>query len=210
MKRATRIKICGITRAEDAWRAAIAGTDAIGLVFHENSPRYVTPAQADAICRRLPAFVTTVALFQDAGEQSVREALKQTSIDLLQFHGHETAEFCRLFNKPYIKALAMGGLADKTDVYRQAETYHDAKALVLDSHAPGEEGGTGRNFDWIMIPDNLPQPVILAGGLNADNVAEAIRVVQPYAVDVSSGVESEPGMKSVEKISAFIKEVKNN
>ncbi len=206
----TRVKICGITTPEQAWHAASSGADAIGLVFHENSPRHVTPARAEEICRRLPAFVTTVALFQDASADDVIATLEQVAIDLLQFHGLEAPEFCRQFNKPYIKALAMGETdADQPDLHRLAETYHDARGLVLDSHAPGEDGGTGLSFDWGKIPDDLPQPLILAGGLNANNVTEAIRIVQPYAVDVSSGVESEKGIKEADMISAFIKAVKN-
>lgn len=186
----------------------MAGADAIGLVFHERSPRHITPAHAYDICRQLPAFVTTVALFQDASEEQVRQVLQQAPIDCLQFHGSESADFCRAFKRPYIKALAMGGTAAGTDVYRLAETFHDARGLVLDSHAPGEDGGTGRSFDWTMIPDDLPSPVILAGGLNSDNVAAAIATAKPYAVDVSSGVESEPGIKHPDKMTAFISRVR--
>jgi len=200
----TRVKICGITTPEDAWHAASAGADAIGLVFHENSPRHVSAVRAEEICRRLPAFVTTVALFQDASEDEVIETLEHVAIDLLQFHGAEDPSFCRQFNRPYIKALAMGLAGDQTDLYRSAEAYHDARGLVLDSHAPGEDGGSGLKFDWDKIPNDLPLPVILAGGLNANNVAVAIRMVQPYAVDVSSGVESEKGIKDADKVSAFI------
>jgi len=212
----TRVKICGITTSEHARHAASSGADAIGLVFHEKSPRHVTPVRADEICRQLPAFVTTVALFQDASEKEVINTLERVAIDLLQFHGGEQPSFCRQFNKPYIKAIAMGmamgetlaATEDTTDLYRAAEAYHDARGLVLDGHAPGEDGGTGKSFDWDKIPDDLALPVILAGGLNANNVAEAIRIVQPYAVDVSSGVESEKGIKDADKISAFIKAVK--
>lgn len=203
----TRVKICGITRPEDALHAAFEGVDAIGLVFSEKSPRYVTPDQANEICEVLPAFVTTVALFQDAETENVRQILEQVRVDCLQFHGNETAEYCRQFGRPYIKALGMD-TDGQPEVARRAEAYFEARGLVLDSHAPGQEGGTGKTFDWDVIPDNLPLPLILAGGLDDSNVAEAIKKVKPYAVDVSSGVESEKGVKDAAKVTAFMNAVK--
>ena len=201
----TRVKICGITRAEDALHAAAEGVDAIGLVFYEKSPRFVTSAQAAAICKKLPAFVTTVALFKDADAENIRQTLADVAIDLLQFHGSESAEFCRQFGKPYIKALGMAG---ETVVPKRVDAYSDARGLLLDGHAPGADGGTGQSFEWGMIPDDLEYPLILAGGLDVNNVAEAIQTVQPYAVDVSSGVESEKGIKDAALVTAFMKNVR--
>lgn len=201
----TRVKICGITRVEDALHAAAEGVDAIGLVFYKKSPRFVTLEQAAVISKKLPAFVTAVALFKDAEEEEVRQVLAEVPIDLLQFHGSESAEFCRQFGKPYIKALGMAG---ESSVPKQVEEYHDARGLLLDGHAPGADGGTGKSFEWNMIPDDLGYPLILAGGLDVSNVAEAIRIVRPYAVDVSSGVESKKGIKDAAKVTAFMNNVR--
>ena len=201
----TRVKICGITRTEDALHAAAEGVDAIGLVFYEKSPRFVTSTQAAEICKKLPAFVTSVALFKDADADTVRQVLTEVSIDLLQFHGSETAEFCRQFGKPYIKALGMAG---ESSVPKQVAEYHDARGLLLDGHAPGAAGGTGESFEWGMIPAELEYPLILAGGLNPDNVLGAIRAIHPYAVDVSSGVESEKGFKDAALVTAFMNNVR--
>jgi phosphoribosylanthranilate isomerase len=203
----TRVKICGITRPEDALHAALEGVDAIGLVFYEKSPRCVTPARANEICKILPAFVTSVALFKDADADSVHQVVEQTRIDLLQFHGDESAEYCRQFGRPYIKALGMGE-DGQPDIARRAEAYFEARGLLLDSHAPGQDGGTGKSFDWGTIPQDLPLPLILAGGLDFSNVVDAIETVRPYAVDVSSGVESEKGIKDAKKVTAFMKAVR--
>ncbi|RMG60155.1 MAG: phosphoribosylanthranilate isomerase [Gammaproteobacteria bacterium] len=200
----TRIKICGITRPEDALAAAEAGADAIGLVFWPKSPRHVTLPQAVEICTALPPFVSTVGLFLDAEEARVEETLRQVPLDLLQFHGDECPADCSRYGWPYIKAIGMQG---GTDAVRYAETYPDAAGFLLDSHAVGEAGGTGKTFDWSAIPE-LERPLILAGGLNPDNVAEAVRTVRPWAVDVSSGVESEPGIKDAALIERFISEVR--
>ncbi len=209
----TRVKICGITRPEDALYAANQGVDAIGLVFYNKSPRFVNPEQAIEICKILPAFVTSVALFKDAEVEIIQQVLEQLPIDLLQFHGCETGSFCRQFGKPYIKALGMdvgmeAAANQLENLSRQADDYYDARGLLLDSHAPGAAGGTGKSFDWNTVPQDLPQPVILAGGLGVDNVAEAIRTAKPYAVDVSSGVESEKGIKSAELITALMNTVR--
>jgi phosphoribosylanthranilate isomerase len=208
----TRVKICGITQPEDALHASFEGVDAIGLVFYEKSPRCITAARAKEICKVLPAFVTTVALFKDADVDNVHQVLEQTRIDLLQFHGSESAEYCRQFGRPYIKALGMDmpvGSVGQPDLARRAEAYFEARGLLLDSHAPGEDGGTGNSFDWNTIPDDLPLPLILAGGLGVDNVADAIAKVSPYAVDVSSGVESEKGIKDAKKVTAFMEAVRS-
>lgn len=206
----TRVKICGITRPEDALHAANEGVDAIGLVFYDRSPRFVTSEQAAEICKTLPAFVTSVALFKDAETDTIQQVLGKVQIDLLQFHGCESAEFCRQFGKPYIKALGMdGGDSHPDNVSRLAEAYFDARGLLLDSHALGGAGGTGESFDWETIPQDLLNPLILAGGLDVGNVTEAIRTVKPYAVDVSSGVESEKGIKDAKLVTAFMNKVKN-
>ena len=201
----TRVKICGITRTEDALHAAAEGVDAIGLVFYQKSPRFVTASQAADISNKLPAFVTSVALFKDADAEEVSRILTEVPIDLLQFHGSESAEFCRQFGKPYIKALGMAG---ESVVPKRVEEYHDARGLLLDGHAPGADGGTGQSFEWNMIPDDLEYPLILAGGLDVNNVAEAIQSVQPYAVDISSGVESEKGIKDAALVTAFMNNVR--
>ena len=207
MKQHTRVKICGITRIEDALAAAAMGVDAIGLVFYENSPRNVEIAQAAAICRQLPAFVTTVALFLDAEQAVVNDVLEQVPVDLLQFHGAEDPAYCERFARPYIKALGMGRL-NQQGLISQSKAYKNARGLLLDSHEPGAAGGTGEVFDWNSIPV-LNKPLILAGGLTVSNVAEAVSRVRPWAVDVSSGVEADKGIKSVELMSAFMQEVEN-
>lgn len=207
----TRIKICGITRAEDALTAAQAGADAIGLVFYERSPRYVGIAQAAQLAAALPPFVTSVGLFVDADEAFVREVLAAVPLDLLQFHGDESPEYCVQFDRPYLKAIRIKA---GVDLLQCAARFHIAKGLLLDAHVEGIPGGTGATFDWSLIPQALPLPVILSGGLDAENVATAIKQVQPYAVDVSSGVEAGKGIntlkgiKDVAKIARFIQEIR--
>lgn len=203
----TRVKICGITSVADAQLAIDAGVDAIGLVFYEKSPRFVTVAQASEICQFVPAFVSRVALFKDADEETIHTVLQQVEVDLIQFHGSETAIFCEYFGRPYIKALGMKAPECDADyLITNAEKYNTAKALLLDGHAPGEAGGTGETFDW-SITAKINTPVVLAGGLNATNVKQAIRSAHPFAVDVSSGVESAPGLKDKDKIAAFMQQV---
>jgi len=203
---ATAVKICGITRPEDALAAARAGAHAIGLVFYAKSPRHVTPARAAEIIRVLPPFVTTVGLFVDATAEGVRAALAEAPVGLLQFHGDETPEFCCQFKRPYVKAVRVKA---GVDLLQYAQDYHDAKALLLDAYVEGLHGGSGAAFDWSLIPRGLPLPVILSGGLTPENVADAVRRVRPSAVDVSSGVESAKGIKDAQKIAAFIKGVRN-
>lgn len=210
MKR-TRVKICGLTRAEDVLSAAQAGADALGFVFYGPSPRAVTVAQARALAAAVPAFVTRVGLFVDPDADTVRETLAQVPLDLLQFHGNESADFCAQFGRPYIKAIRV---QPDTDLTELAAHYSDAQGLLLDSYVPGIPGGTGETFDWARVPRKLALPVILAGGLDADNVASAIAQVGPWAVDVSGGVEALdaagkriPGHKSAEAIEAFIRGV---
>ena len=208
----TRIKICGITRAEDAQAAAQAGADAIGLVFYERSPRHVSIAQAAQLAAALPPFVTIVGLFVNADAGVVREVLAQVPLDLLQFHGDETPEYCAQFARPYLKAIRVKA---GVDLLQCASDFRSAKGLLLDAHVEGIPGGTGATFDWTLIPGQLPLPVILSGGLDAENVAAAIKQVRPYAVDVSSGVESggveaSKGIKDAAKIARFIQKVKKS
>jgi len=201
----TRVKICGITRVQDALAAADSGADAIGLVFYERSPRHVSIAQAAHLAGALPPFVTVVGLFVNAEAAFVREVLASVPLDLLQFHGDETQEFCAQFGKPYLKAIRVKA---GVDLLQCASDFRSAKGLLLDAHVDGVPGGTGTSFDWTLIPKRLPLPVILSGGLAAGNVAAAIKQVRPYAADVSSGVEASKGIKDAVKIAAFIKEVK--
>ena len=203
----TRVKICGITRCEDALLAVDAGVDAIGLVFYEKSPRFITNKQAAEISRVIPAFVSRVALFKDAEPQMIESVLEQVEIDLIQFHGSETAGYCEQFNRPYIKAIGMKGTEHDADfLITSAESFQSAKAILLDGHAPGEAGGTGESFDWASIA-SVDKHIVLAGGLTPENVKQAIDLVHPFAVDVSSGVESSPGIKDKDKIAAFMKQV---
>jgi len=203
----TRVKICGITSGEDARMVVDAGVDALGLVFYEKSPRFITVSQAAEISHLVPAFVSCVALFKDADEAFIRAVLQQVEVDLIQFHGSENADFCEQFDRPYIKALGMKGQQNNVDyLIASAEHYHSAKALLLDGHLPGQAGGTGESFDWSSIVV-IEKPVVLAGGLTPENIGQAIKTVHPYAVDVSSGVESSPGIKDKEKVARFMGEV---
>jgi phosphoribosylanthranilate isomerase len=200
----TRIKICGITREQDLLAVANSGADAIGLVFYEKSPRHVCLQKAVSLVHVAPPFVTVVGLFVNPTVEYVREVLGQVSLDVLQFHGEESPDFCAQFAKPYLKAIRVKA---GVDLVQCAALYSGAQGLLLDAYVEGTQGGTGESFDWALIPQNLPLPVILSGGLHADNVAAAIKQVRPYAVDVSSGVEAAKGIKDAAKIAAFIKEV---
>jgi phosphoribosylanthranilate isomerase len=201
----TRVKICGITRQQDADFAAESGADAIGLVFYPPSPRAISFAQANTITANLAPFVSKVALFVDPEADLVSRCLDELSVDILQFHGDESPDFCQQFEVPYLKAVRM---RDDINLQQVAEDYSTASALLLDTYQPGLPGGTGKTFDWSMI-QRVNKPIILAGGLHASNVLQAIHQVQPYAVDVSGGVESDKGIKSHEKISTFMREVAN-
>lgn len=200
-----RIKICGITRVEDALAAAQAGADAIGLVFHAASPRAVSVEQARAIAQAMPPFVTVVGLFVDAPEADIRAVLDQVPLDLLQFHGDEPDSFCQRFARPYLKAVRV---RPGDDLNALAANWPGASGILLDSYKPGVPGGTGETFDWSMIPSQRSWMLVLAGGLQADNVRQAIDMTAPWAVDVSGGVEAAKGIKDVDKINAFIHEVK--
>ena len=202
----TRIKICGITRVEDARVAVALGADAIGLVFYASSPRSVGIAQARAIIAAIPPFVTTVGLFVDPAQGQVESMLRSCPLNLLQFHGDEAPDFCSSFGLPYIKAARVRADAD---LVQYLSPYHAAQGWLLDAYHEQLYGGTGESFDWKLIPHDLARPVILSGGLTPDNVGAAVRQVKPWAVDVSSGVEAGKGVKDAAKIAAFIAGVKN-
>ncbi|HKT33114.1 MAG TPA: phosphoribosylanthranilate isomerase [Gammaproteobacteria bacterium] len=199
-----RIKLCGMMRREDIESASRLGVDAVGLVFYAASPRCLQPERARELAAGAPAFLTVTAVFMNPARAEVDAVLRTMRIDLLQFHGEESPEFCRAFGRGYIKAVPMGGGADAAEYARR---YTDARGLLLDSHAQGKPGGGGTRFDWARIPRIVSPPLILAGGLNADNVADAIRRVRPYGVDVATGVESAPGIKDGVKMQAFVSEV---
>ena len=200
----TRVKICGITRSEDGAYAARCGADAIGLVFYPASPRAVDGGRATAIVRALPPFVTVVGLFVDPEPAWVRRVLADVPLDLLQFHGDEPPELCGAFGRPYLKAMAV---REGVDLRAWARRHGDACGLLLDSYHPALRGGTGTTFDWSQVPPDLGKPVVLAGGLTPENVAEAVRKVRPYGVDVSGGVESEKGIKDPDRVAAFMRGV---
>jgi phosphoribosylanthranilate isomerase len=200
------IKVCGITRVADAIDAVELGVDAIGLVFYASSPRAISVPRARDIVRALGPFVTTVGLFVNADKHDIEEILQQVPLHILQFHGDEAASFCRQFHRPWIKALRMKPGIDIHDAVLQ---YAEADAVLLDSYKDGVPGGTGEKFVWSALPENIQMPIIVAGGLNPGNVATAIDIMRPYAVDVSGGVESEPGKKDRQKIQAFVQAVKS-
>jgi phosphoribosylanthranilate isomerase len=202
----TRIKICGITRVEDARIAVELGADAIGLVFYAPSPRCIDPTQAQAIIAAIPPFVTIVGLFVDPTQAQVETVLRGCCLNLLQFHGNEAPDFCRGFGLPYIKAARVGVDAD---LVQYLSDHQAAQGWLLDAWHDRLFGGTGETFDWKLIPRHLARPIILSGGLTPDNVGAALRQVKPWAVDVSSGVESSKGVKDAAKIAAFIAGVKN-
>jgi phosphoribosylanthranilate isomerase len=200
----TRVKFCGITRPEDAQAAVALGVDAIGLVFVPRSRRCVDIQLAGDVVAAIGPLVSVIGLFMDAEAVEVAAVLDAVPLDALQFHGGEAPEYCRQFKRPYIKALAMG---DGVDVSNAASRYAGARGVLLDAHRSGEQGGSGLSFDWSTIPDTLAGRIILAGGLSPDNVGAAIAQVRPYAVDVSSGIESAPGIKCPRRMQQFMNEV---
>jgi phosphoribosylanthranilate isomerase len=200
----TRIKICGITRVEDAISAAEQGVDAIGLVFYPFSPRSVSITQAKAIADALPPFVSIVALFVNPTSAEVKQVLTSVRIDLLQFHGDEEEAACVQYGLPYLKAIRV---KSGINLIQYAQDFASAKALLLDTYSDAALGGTGETFDWKVIPKKMPKPIILAGGLNAGNVWQAIEQVEPYAVDVSGGIEQSKGIKDPVKIAEFVSAV---
>jgi phosphoribosylanthranilate isomerase len=202
--RRTRVKICGITRLQDAQAAIEAGADALGFVFYAPSPRAVTSAQVRAITAVLPPFVSKVGLFVNAKASEVEEAITTAGLDCLQFHGDESEDYCAQFNLPYYKAIRV---KPGVNLVQCELDFASAAALLLDTYSEKAVGGTGESFDWALIPAGMQKPLVLAGGLNADNVAQAVLQVGPYAVDVSGGVEAEKGIKSPQKIAAFMQQV---
>lgn len=202
----TRVKICGITRAQDAIKAVEFGADAIGLVFYDKSPRAVSIDDARAIIQKIPPFVSIVGLFVDPSPKDVAAVLHRVSLDLLQFHGDELPSECSAYGKPYIKAIK---IREGVDIAAQVNKYATARGILLDTYDPKVPGGTGRVFDWSVIPRGLSKPIILAGGLTPENVWQAITKVRPFAVDVSGGVEAAKGIKDIEKLAAFMRGVQS-
>lgn len=202
----TRIKICGITSVADGLAAVQAGAHAIGLVFYAKSPRAVTLEQAREIAAAVGPFVTLVGLFVDAEPEFVREAAAAAGLQLLQFHGDESRDYCEQFQRPYMKAIRM---RPELDVLMAISEYPSASGILLDAYRPGVPGGTGETFDWQRVPAQSPRPLVLAGGLTPANVAAAIQATDVYGVDVSGGVESAPGKKDKEKIDQFIHNARN-
>ena len=199
-----RIKICGITRPEDAVAAAASGADAIGLVFYPGSPRCIDTDTAAAIISVLPPFISKVGLFVNQNESEIKSILNLVPLDYLQFHGEESPEECGRYDKPYLKSIKMD---EKVNLISAVERYHGSSCLLLDTYVEGIAGGTGQTFDWTKIPVSLNKPIILAGGLTPDNVKTAITRVRPYGVDISSGVEKSKGIKDPDRMAAFIREV---
>ncbi|MBW8328779.1 MAG: phosphoribosylanthranilate isomerase [Thiobacillus sp.] len=202
---AVRVKICGITQLQDLHAACDAGVDALGFVFYEKSPRHVSIEAAAKLVRAMPPFVQSVGLFVNADPAFIESVLRVVPLDLLQLHGDEAPADCGRYGRPYIKAVRVNR---DTDLLKCAADFDAARGLLLDAFVPGVPGGTGERFDWNLIPADLPKSIILSGGLTPDNVAEAVRRVRPWAVDVSSGVEVSKGIKDAHKIARFIANAK--
>lgn len=201
----TRVKICGITQLDDALAAIHYGADALGFVFYDKSPRFLNIEQANSLFNNIPPFINKVALFVNAEHDYVNDALDKLSIDVLQFHGDEDEAFCSSFNKPYLKAIRMRDTTNLNDI---ADTYSSASGLLLDAFDSAQYGGTGQTFNWSLVPKQCNLPIILAGGLNTQNVYDAVQNTGVYAVDVSSGVEKSKGLKDHQLIKQFMHEVK--
>ena len=202
-----RIKICGITSVNDAIVAVNTGADAIGVVFYESSPRYVSAAVAKQIALAVGPFVTVTGLFVNASQESIDQVLSEVPLQLLQFHGNESPEFCEQFSRPYLKAIRM---REGLDITQEIDRFASAAGILLDAYRPGIPGGTGEAFDWQRVPRSASKPIVLAGGLTPDNVATAIAQTTCYGVDVSSGVEVSPGIKDHRKMKVFIDSAKNS
>jgi len=201
----TRVKICGITQTSDAIAAVNAGADALGFVFYEPSPRCVSTDKAKEIINAIPPFINKVALFVNANSDYISSVLEQVNIDTIQFHGDETEAFCRSFNMPYIKAIRV---QETTDIQKVSNEFSSASGLLVDAYDSSQYGGTGKSFNWDLLPNTCSLPLILAGGLKADNICQAIQTTNVYAVDVSSGVEESKGVKDHALIKQFMHEVK--
>ena len=202
----TRVKVCGITREQDARAAIQHGADALGFVFWRPSARYIAPERAGEIVRGLPAFVTPVGVFVNPTVDEVERAVAAVPTALLQFHGEETPDFCERFGRPYIKAARMRKGLNLLEYFA---SFRGAAAWMVDTFHESQYGGTGTAFDWELLPRDFLRPLILSGGLTVDNVAEAVRRIRPYAVDVSSGVEKQKGIKDADRIAVFIAGVRN-
>ena len=203
----TRIKFCGMTRAGDIRLAGELGVDAVGFIFAQGSPRRVAPTEARAMRQAITPMVDVVALFRNNAKEEVREVLRTVRPTLLQFHGEEDDAFCRSFNLPYLKAIPMGG--DGVINARTLQLTHpSASGFLFDSHSPGASGGSGKAFDWSRLPTGLHRPFLLAGGITADNVFDAVVTTLPWGVDVSSGIELSPGIKDGHKMRRFVEEVR--
>ena len=198
-----KIKICGFTQAQNARDASLLGIDAIGLVFYDKSPRYVEIERALEIVQALPPFINRVGLFVNADSYFIDEVLCEVPLDTLQFHGDETPPECQQYGLPFMKALRV---TEQTNIPKLAQDFHQANGLLLDAYNSTTYGGTGESFDWSLAKVELDLPIILAGGLNSETVGKAIQQVSPYAVDVSSGVESSKGIKDIQKIQQFIQQ----
>ena len=196
-----RIKMCGMTRAEDISYAVALGVDAIGVIFYDKSPRFVAVNDAKELLKDLPAFVDVVAVFVNPTVSDVSLVLSELPIASLQFHGEESPDFCGQFGRPYIKALPA---VSAEYISKAIHTYSTAQAILLDTPADALRGGSGKTFDWGVIPRDLPKPLILAGGLSPENVRDAVNLCEPYAVDVCSGVEASQGIKDKEKMNRFV------
>jgi phosphoribosylanthranilate isomerase len=201
-----KVKFCGITNLEDAINASKLGADALGFVFYSKSSRFISPKEANEIIQKLPPFISSVGLFVNQSKKEIEDVIKACSLNLLQFHGDEDELFCKQFNLPYIKAISM-----KPDInlLKCIEHYHSAKALLLDSYSKETRGGSGKVFNWNSIPPNTPLPLIIAGGLNPNNVKILLELIVPYGVDVSSGIESSKGLKDYQLMKKFILGVTN-
>ncbi len=204
MKTRVRVKYCGFTTVENASTAAALGVDAIGLIFYAKSPRNVSIARASEIIAVLPPFISVVGLFVNPAEAEIEQVISQLPLNILQFHGDESEKFCNGFSLPYLKAVRM---APNVDVLAEIERYNSASGILLDSYHEQQAGGTGDKFDWSRVPDSIEMPIVLAGGLNPANISEAITATRPYAVDVSSGIESSKGIKDNTKMQQFMNEV---
>lgn len=202
----TRVKVCGITKKEDALLAADLGVDALGFVFYKDSPRYIDPGKVGEITSGLHPFILRVGLFVNSNEDAVRDSIKKSKINFLQFHGDESEKYCNQFNLPYIKSISM---KDGVNLLECCSEYRSASALLLDTYNKKLKGGTGEVFDWKKIPNNLSSPLIIAGGLNPENIENLIKLVNPFCVDVSGGVEINKGIKDKEKMKKFMIGVHN-
>lgn len=197
----TKVKICGITNLKNALEATETGADALGFVFFKDSPRYIEPKEARKIISKLPAFVLRVGLFVNASKEEVLSAISDSKVNMLQFHGDEDENFCSQFNLPYIKAIAF---TDSLNLLEYCRLYNSSAAILIDTFSKYKRGGTGKTFNWNLLPKKLPLPIIIAGGLDSSNVRNLIDTINPYGVDVSGGVEQKKGIKDYNKMKNFI------